>query len=117
MAGCARLVAHTFSSGGKSADADHRRLDDWRNRLAEVAFEPKGFHQFTVPISRFRTFPSYLAMGSLDKAFVRGAIRVRHVRRRAEPAGQNRARDHLPLVVDFHLDGGQHAFPDNGATR
>jgi len=28
----------------------------------------------------FRTFPSYLAMGSLDKAFVRGAIRVRHVR-------------------------------------
>jgi endonuclease/exonuclease/phosphatase family metal-dependent hydrolase len=90
--------------------------NDWRNRLAEVAFEPKGFHQLTAPISRFRTFPSYLAMGSLDKAFVRGAIRVRHVRVVRSRLAKT-ASDHLPLVVDFHLDGGQHALPDNGATR
>jgi endonuclease/exonuclease/phosphatase family metal-dependent hydrolase len=87
--------------------------NDWRNRLAGIAFEPKGFHQLTAPISRFRTFPSYLAMGSLDKAFIRGGIRVRHVRVVRSRLAKS-ASDHLPLVVDFHLDGGQHGFPDNG---
>ncbi len=90
--------------------------NDWRNQLAGIAFEPKGFHQLTAPISRFRTFPSYLAMGSLDKAFVRGAIRVRHVRIVRSRLAKS-ASDHLPLVIDFHLDGGQHAFPDNGQGR
>jgi endonuclease/exonuclease/phosphatase family metal-dependent hydrolase len=43
-------------------------------------------------------------MGSLDKAYFRGAVRVRHaavVRSRLA----KRASDHLPLVVDFHLNG------------
>jgi endonuclease/exonuclease/phosphatase family metal-dependent hydrolase len=84
--------------------------NDWRNRLAEVIFEPNGFQQVTAPISRFRTFPSYLAMGSLDKAFVRGGIRVRHVRVVRNKLAKN-ASDHLPLVVDFDLDGSELAAP------
>ena len=49
-----------------------------------------------------RTFPAWLAVGSLDKAFVRGRIEVREarvVRTRLAKA----ASDHLPLVIDFHL--------------
>jgi endonuclease/exonuclease/phosphatase family metal-dependent hydrolase len=87
--------------------------NDWRNRLAGVLFEPRGFQHLTEPVSRFRTFPSYLAMGSLDKAFIRGAIRIRHVRVVRTKLAKS-ASDHLPLIVDFHLDAGRHAASDNG---
>jgi endonuclease/exonuclease/phosphatase family metal-dependent hydrolase len=90
--------------------------NDWRNRLAELLFEPRGFQQVTAPISRFRTFPSYLAMGSLDKAFVRGPIVVRHVRVVRTKLARS-ASDHLPLVVDFHLDGSPPVVPGNGQAR
>jgi endonuclease/exonuclease/phosphatase family metal-dependent hydrolase len=90
--------------------------NDWRNRLARFAFEPKGFHHLTAPVSRFRTFPSYLAMGSLDKAFARGHLRVRHVRVVRTRLAKS-ASDHLPLVIDFHLEDGQHTFPENGQGR
>ncbi len=87
--------------------------NDWRNRLAGVLFEPRGFQHLTEPVSRFRTFPSYLAMGSLDKAFIRGAIRIRHVRVVRTKLAKS-ASDHLPLIIDFHLDAGRHAASDNG---
>ena len=87
--------------------------NDWRNRLAGVAFEPRGFQQLTAPISRFRTFPSYLAMGALDKCFVRGGFRIRHVRVVRTRLAKN-ASDHLPLIVDFHLEGARQALPGNG---
>jgi endonuclease/exonuclease/phosphatase family metal-dependent hydrolase len=90
--------------------------NDWRNQLAENVLEPHGFHQVTAPISRFRTFPSYLAMGSLDKAFVRGEISIRQARvvrtRLARIAS-----DHLPLVVEFHLSGQPKADPANEAPK
>jgi endonuclease/exonuclease/phosphatase family metal-dependent hydrolase len=41
-------------------------------------------------------------MGSLDKAFVRGGIDVRHTRVVRTSLAKT-ASDHLPLVVDFHL--------------
>jgi endonuclease/exonuclease/phosphatase family metal-dependent hydrolase len=78
--------------------------NDWRNRLAPTLFEPRGFRHVTAPVSRYRTFPSYLAMGSLDKAFTRGPIGVRHARVVRTRLAKS-ASDHLPLVVDFHLDG------------
>jgi endonuclease/exonuclease/phosphatase family metal-dependent hydrolase len=90
--------------------------NDWRNQLAEVAFEPAGFRQVTTPISRYRTFPSYLAMGSLDKAFVRGPIQVRQVRVVRTKLAKN-ASDHLPLIVDLHLDPSQASRPGNGESR
>ncbi|HXY36722.1 MAG TPA: endonuclease/exonuclease/phosphatase family protein [Planctomycetaceae bacterium] len=90
--------------------------NDWRNRLQSAVLGPRGFHQVTAPISRFRTFPSYLAMGSLDKAFIRGAISVRHARvvrtRLARIAS-----DHLPLVIDFHISGPRAGWPENDSPR
>jgi endonuclease/exonuclease/phosphatase family metal-dependent hydrolase len=76
--------------------------NDWRNRLAHGPFARHGFEQVTVPHERFRTFPAYFAMISLDKAFARGGIHVRHARVVHTPLAK-RASDHLPLVIDFHL--------------
>ena len=76
-------------------------FNDWRNRLANGTFSDHGFEHVTRPISRFRSFPAYMAVGSLDKAFVRG-LTVEHgkvVRSRQARV----ASDHLPLVLDFSL--------------
>jgi endonuclease/exonuclease/phosphatase family metal-dependent hydrolase len=77
--------------------------NDWRNTLGAGPFHTHGFTQVTTPVSRFRTFPAYFAMGSLDKAFVRGDIFIRSARV-VRSALAKQASDHLPLVVDFHLD-------------
>jgi endonuclease/exonuclease/phosphatase family metal-dependent hydrolase len=90
--------------------------NDWRNQLAESVLEPHGFHQVTAPISRFRTFPSYLAMGSLDKAFVRGQISIRQARVMRTRLARI-ASDHLPLIVDFHLNGEPKAESRGEAAR
>ncbi len=76
--------------------------NDWRNRLAHGPFGRHGFHQVTIPHARYRTFPAYYAVVSLDKVFARGAVDVRQVRVVHTPLAK-RASDHLPLVVDFHL--------------
>lgn len=80
-------------------------FNDWRDTLASGTLALEGFRQVTSPISRFRTFPAWLAIGSLDKAFVRGEIDVRHVRV-VRTSLAKAASDHLPLVIDFHLGGG-----------
>ena len=76
--------------------------NDWRNTLAAGPFARHGFAHVTGPPSRFRTFPAYLPMGSLDKAYCHGAIRIQHARV-VHGALARDASDHLPLVVDFHL--------------
>ena len=76
--------------------------NDWRNTLCKGPFAECGFEHITHPISRFRSFPAYLAMGSLDKAYYRGDILIRTARIVRTPLAK-RASDHLPLVVDFHL--------------
>lgn len=81
-------------------------FNDWRNTLAGGPFRRHGFAQATAPIGRFRSFPAYLPVASLDKAFLRGEIavtRARVVRNRLARV----ASDHLPLLVDFHLNGHQ----------
>lgn len=78
-------------------------FNDWRNALAPGALAEHGFQPVASPPSRFRTFPAYMAIGSLDKFFVRGAINVRHARVVATQLAR-RASDHLPLVLDFHLE-------------
>jgi endonuclease/exonuclease/phosphatase family metal-dependent hydrolase len=90
--------------------------NDWRNRLQAGLLGPVGFHQVTTPISRFRTFPSYLAMGSLDKAFIRGEISIRQARVVRSRLARI-ASDHLPLVIDFHLNGPHRERPENGEAR
>ncbi len=76
--------------------------NDWRNTLANGPFAEHGFTQVTTPISRYRSFPAYLPVGSLDKAFTRGDVHVRAARVVRNKLAR-RASDHLPLVVDFHL--------------
>jgi len=78
-------------------------FNDWRNRLHLGTFRRHGFTHATRPVARFRSFPAYLPVASLDKLFVKGSVvleRVRVVRNRLA----RQASDHLPLVVDFHLE-------------
>jgi endonuclease/exonuclease/phosphatase family metal-dependent hydrolase len=76
--------------------------NDWRNTLLNGPFTRHGFHKATSPPSRFRTFPAYFPMGSLDKVFYRGEVAIGHARV-VRTALAKQASDHLPLVVDFHL--------------
>lgn len=76
--------------------------NDWRNKLSHGAFAEHGFHTATAPPSRFRTFPAWMAMGSLDKEFHRGGVTIRHARVVSSWLAR-RASDHLPLMIDFHL--------------
>jgi endonuclease/exonuclease/phosphatase family metal-dependent hydrolase len=77
-------------------------FNDWRNTLAGNSLATNGFRQVTNPSGRFRSFPAWLPMGSLDKAFVRGRIEVHHARIVRTSLART-ASDHLPLVVDFRL--------------
>ena len=76
--------------------------NDWRNTLAGGPFAVHGFHHLTHPISRFRSFPAYLPLGALDKAYWRGSFfqMKAHVGKRRIARD---ASDHLPLIVDFDL--------------
>jgi endonuclease/exonuclease/phosphatase family metal-dependent hydrolase len=78
-------------------------FNDWRNTLAAGPFARHDFTPIATPPSRFRSFPAYLAIGSLDKAFMRGTIAIRQARI-ARSAVAREASDHLPLVIDFHLE-------------
>jgi endonuclease/exonuclease/phosphatase family metal-dependent hydrolase len=77
-------------------------FNDWRNTLAHGPFARHGFHQVTVPRSRFRSFPARFAVFSLDKAFARGPVEIRHARI-VHSTLARAASDHLPLVIDFHI--------------
>ncbi len=76
--------------------------NDWRNQLGRYAFDVHRFRQATAPTARFRSFPAFLALASLDKAYYRGELRV-HGARIVRTRLARRASDHLPLVVDFQL--------------
>jgi endonuclease/exonuclease/phosphatase family metal-dependent hydrolase len=77
-------------------------FNDWRDTLAQDRFAAEGFRHVTSPVSQFRTFPAWLAIGGLDKAFVRGRIEIRQARVVRSSLAKV-ASDHLPMVVDFHL--------------
>ncbi|MBX6313809.1 MAG: endonuclease/exonuclease/phosphatase family protein [Isosphaeraceae bacterium] len=76
--------------------------NDWRNTLGHGPFARHGFAPATSPPSRFRTFPAYMPVAALDKAFLRGPFDVRHARV-VHSSHARVASDHLPLVLDFHL--------------
>jgi endonuclease/exonuclease/phosphatase family metal-dependent hydrolase len=77
-------------------------FNDWRNTLAHGPFARHSLHQLTLPLRRFRSFPAYYPVVSLDKAFTRGPVDVRHVRVVHNRLAR-RASDHLPLLIDFHI--------------
>ncbi len=81
--------------------------NDWGDRLFPAVLARHGFVrcESTVNGRRRGSFPSWLPLTQLDKAFVRGAVRMVEtfpVRRRAARV----ASDHLPVVVDVELQGG-----------
>ena len=77
-------------------------FNDWRNTLAAGPFTEFGYTKLTWPPKEFRSFPAYMPLGALDKAFARGDLALDRAR-----VIQNRvtrdASDHLPLVVDVDL--------------
>lgn len=79
-------------------------FNDWRNTLAHGPFAKHAFAQITGASSDFRSFPAFMPLLNLDKAFHRGGIIIQDVRLvRSRLAFW--ASDHLPLVIDFQLDG------------
>lgn len=76
--------------------------NDWRNTLIHGPFEVHGFRQVTAPPSRFRSFPAWMPVWSLDKAFIRGGLEITRVHVARSRLNRD-ASDHLPLVIDFHL--------------
>lgn len=84
--------------------------NDWRNTLAGGAFISQGMQQITHPRSRYRSFPAWMPVGALDKAFFRGEVEIRHSRV-IHSSLARRASDHLPLIVDFHLNGNGSGCP------
>jgi endonuclease/exonuclease/phosphatase family metal-dependent hydrolase len=98
-----RLLAHrSFREGEALPTLIAGDFNDWRDTLAAGPFAAHRFQHITAPPSRFRTFPAYMPVGSLDKAFYRGDIRVRSARV-VHTALARRASDHLPFVIDFHV--------------
>ncbi len=96
------LEHHLFREAGKLPTLIVGDYNDWRNTLGRGEFAAHEFEHVTHPISRFRTFPAWLPLGSLDKAYIRGGIHIRHTRI-VHTASARVASDHLPLVIDFHL--------------
>jgi endonuclease/exonuclease/phosphatase family metal-dependent hydrolase len=77
-------------------------FNDWRNTLAGGPFARHGLKQVTEPLFRFRSFPAYLAMGAIDKAFCCRQVEVVHARV-VRTVLAKAASDHLPLVLDLKL--------------
>ena len=98
-----RLLGHTlFRSAAAHPTVIVGDFKDWRNTLRTGGLAGAGFQQVTSPVSQFRSFPAWLPLGALDKAFVRGPLLVRQARI-VRTSLARVASDHLPLVVDFHL--------------
>jgi len=103
-----RLLGHVlFRSADPHPAVVAGDFNDWRDTLAAGLFAANGFRQVTSPPARFRSFPAWLPLGALDKAFVRGRLVVRQARL-VRTSLTRVASDHLPLAIDFHLPGARH---------
>lgn len=76
--------------------------NDWRNTLVGGRLAGMSLRLVSSPPSKFRTFPAWLPLGSLDKVFCCDRVKVAaaHVVRTQTA---RRASDHLPMVVDFDI--------------
>ena len=97
------LLAHKlFQSSAAIPTLIAGDFNDGRDTLAERSLASHGFHQVTSPAAEFRSFPSWLPVGSLDKVFIRGALKTERVRV-VRTSLARVASDHLPIVVEFSL--------------
>ena len=77
--------------------------NDWKDRLISGPLNEAGFHEITQPASRFKTFPAWLPVGSLDKLYAQGTIKIDRVHA-PKTKLTKQASDHLPVVVDFQIE-------------
>jgi endonuclease/exonuclease/phosphatase family metal-dependent hydrolase len=96
------LRHHLFREGQDLPTLIVGDSNDWRNTLGRGVFARHDFNEVTAPPSRFRSFPAFMAVMSLDKAFFRGDLHFRSVHI-VHNLLSRQASDHLPLLVDFHL--------------
>jgi endonuclease/exonuclease/phosphatase family metal-dependent hydrolase len=83
--------------------------NDWRNTLEQAAFSGRGLMQITAPPLEYKSFPAYMPLGALDKAFGCGRLaldRANIIRSKLT----RKASDHLPLVIDFTFHRGTGAI-------
>jgi endonuclease/exonuclease/phosphatase family metal-dependent hydrolase len=76
--------------------------NDWRNTLGHGPFAVHGFQQATSPPSRFRSFPAWMPIGALDKAYYSGGVTIARAHVPRTKLARD-ASDHLPLVIDFEI--------------
>ncbi len=88
-------------------------FNDWMNTLARGPFAHHGFVQATAPRRRFRSFPAYWPIVSLDKAFIRGPIEIEHARIVHSRLARD-ASDHLPLLLEIRFN--QHVRRNHGES-
>lgn len=93
-------------------------FNDWRNTLARGPFASHGLRHISEPLHEFRSFPAYLAMSALDKAFCCDRVEVTQAQV-VRTALAKRASDHLPLLLEFgltlpneHVNGVPRTKPD-----
>jgi endonuclease/exonuclease/phosphatase family metal-dependent hydrolase len=106
-----RLLEHPlFADGAPLPTIVAGDFNDWRNTLAAGPFAAHGFQQITSPVLRFRSFPAFAPLGSLDKAFHRGGVLVKNAHIVRSKIAK-RASDHLPLLIDFDVHHGDNEPP------
>lgn len=98
------LEHHLFRNQTHVATMIIGDTNDWRNTLWSGPFSVHNYQSVTSPPSRFRSFPAWLPMGSLDKAFVSPQV-VIHRAHVVQSRLARDASDHLPLVIDFEIKG------------
>src|SRR5262245_45047294 len=75
-----KLLSHThFHESAHLPTLVVGDYNDWRNTLGRLRFGLHHFEQVTAPIQRFRSFPAFFPVASLDKVYQRGPIRVDRV--------------------------------------
>jgi endonuclease/exonuclease/phosphatase family metal-dependent hydrolase len=97
------LEHHDFHSRHQLPTLIIGDTNDWRNTLADGPFAVHSYRHLTHEPRRYRSFPAWLPMGALDKAYANSRITQTHsqlIRTQRTQA----ASDHLPLQVDFSLD-------------
>ncbi len=96
------LTHESFCAYGNLPTIVGGDCNDWRNTLGRGPIAEHGLSQVTAPPSRFRSFPAYMPVGSLDKVYTCRRIKVQGAHL-VNSALTRKASDHLPLVVDFDL--------------
>lgn len=76
--------------------------NDWRNTLHKGAFREYGYNQMSHLQASLKTFPAYIPLGALDKAFANSRIKLLDCHT-IDTKLAKAASDHLPVIIDFSV--------------